>query len=119
MFKKLFFILSLYATAMMADSAQTLFEQKCAMCHTVSKTFDRNSVVAPPASRLMMHMNVEFESDEKKIAHIKDFVMNPTEAKAICPSIRRFGLMPSQKDNVTEAELDNIAEWMVTFYKDE
>ncbi len=29
--------------------------------------------------------------------------------KAICRSVRRFGLMPSQRENITDDELDIVA----------
>ena len=90
-----------------------LFTNKCAVCHNLSQPADESKVVAPPARGVMFHMTEALGSQEKVKAHIKDFVLEPSKEKAICKSVRRFGVMPSQKGVVSKEELSVIADWMV------
>ena len=101
------------ATALFANNAEELFMNKCAICHIMQRPTDKSQMIAPPAKGIMFHMSEAIGSDEKILAHIKSFTLNPTKEKAICPSVRRFGLMPSQKENITEEELDIVAKWMI------
>ena len=110
--KKITLMLSL-ATALFANNAEELFMNKCAVCHIMQRPTDKSQMIAPPAKGIMFHMSEAIGSDEKILAHIKSFTLNPTKEKAICPSVRRFGLMPSQKENITEEELDIVAKWMI------
>jgi len=95
-----------------SDMAEKLFVEKCAVCHSLQKK-EFSEMVAPPARGVMFHMNNAFSSKEKMKEHIVDFVMNPSEDKAICKSIKRFGLMPSQKGAISNNELDIVADWMI------
>lgn len=93
-----------------------LFEAKCAMCHSMSRPDGKTQQVAPPARGVVFHMSEAFDSKSDMIAHINDFVLDPTAEKAICKSVKRFGLMPSQKGAVSKEELATIADWMVNNY---
>ena len=97
---------------------KALFIQKCATCHTLRKPADMNTVVAPALNGVMRHLKMSYSDKSKAVTFIKDYVMNPTEAKAICmpKKIKKFGLMPSQKGNVTLEELEVIANWMFENY---
>ena len=106
-------VASLNTASFALDNGEELFMQKCAVCHVMQRPQSRADMVAPPAKGLMFHMTKDIGSDEKILAHIKSFTINPTKDKAICRSVRRFGLMPSQKDNITDAELDTVAHWMI------
>ena len=95
-----------------ANEAKEIFMNKCAVCHTMGKP-NHQTAVAPPAKGVMFHMNEHFANDKKKIQdHINDFVLNPSKDKAICKSVRKFGVMPSQKGNITKEELEKVAIWM-------
>ncbi len=100
-----------------SPTGEELFAQKCAYCHPKTRPADKSSMVAPPAKGLMFHMTEDIGSDEKILEHINKFVMNPTKETAICPSVKRFGLMPSQKDNITKDELSSVAKWMINNLK--
>lgn len=106
-------VLSIGSTLQASSNGEELFTQKCAICHPMKRAADRSTMIAPPAKGLMFHMGEEIGSDEKIIKHIESFVVNPTKEKAICRSVRRFGLMPSQKDNITKDELKIVAKWMI------
>lgn len=91
-----------------------LFAKKCASCHSILMPKDKSTMLAPPVRGIMHHMKEEFSSNEEIIKHIKSFVINPTKEDAICQSVQFFGLMPSQKGNVSKEELGEIAKWMIT-----
>ena len=96
-----------------SSNGEVLFEEKCASCHTMTRPQDMSNMLAPPVKGLMFHMDEHFKNKEEIVQHINSFVMNPTQEQAICRSVRRFGLMPSQKGLLSAEELNTIAEWMV------
>ena len=117
-FKTLLLTLSLATlssyTLQAASSGETLFEAKCAMCHVKVRPDDKSTLVAPPAMGVMRHVKMNYETKESGVAFMVSYVMNPQRADAVCEpkSIQRFGLMPSQKGVISEAELKLISEWM-------
>jgi mono/diheme cytochrome c family protein len=106
--------LSAIFTNLFAQSlGKDVFLAKCASCHSIAKPDDISSMIAPPIKGVMYHLNEEYSYDKELIQeHIVDLVLNPTKEKAICKSVKRFGLMPSQKGNITNKELDIVAKWM-------
>lgn len=112
-FLTLSLILSLNTNILAASEGEALFQTKCASCHTMTRPQDMSNMLAPPVKGLMFHMDEHFKNKEEIVQHINSFVMNPTQEQAICRSVRRFGLMPSQKGLLSPEELNTIAEWMV------
>jgi mono/diheme cytochrome c family protein len=106
------------ATNTERSKGKELFTQKCATCHTLGKPTDMSKVVAPALNGVMRHLKMSYAQQNKAVEFIKDYVVNPSESKAICMpnKIKRFGLMPSQKGSVTEKELEVIANWMFENY---
>jgi len=105
----------LFTPAVYAEtSGADLFKAKCASCHVTFRPSDISTLVAPPAMGVMRHVKMTYGSKEEAVKFITDYALNPDESKAVCMAdkIKRFGLMPSQKGNVTEAELKTIASWM-------
>ncbi len=100
------------------ESAEALFDAKCAMCHIKTQPTDFNSMVAPPVMGVMMHVKMRYPEKEEAVKFVTDYVLHPDKEKAVCmpQKIRRFGLMPSQQGNVTPEELKTIAEWMYDNY---
>lgn len=96
------------------SQGEVLFDKKCTSCHSKSLPKDMNAVVAPAVMGVMRHVKMAYPDKADAVAFIKDYALNPSRDKAICMSqkIERFGLMPSQKGNVTEEELETIASWM-------
>jgi cytochrome c len=107
-------LLSIGNIAYAESQGELLFDQKCAACHSKSFPKDMNAVVAPAVMGVMRHVKVDYPKKADAVAFIKDYALNPSRDKAICmeQKIKRFGLMPSQKGNVTEEELEVIASWM-------
>jgi len=96
------------------NNAEELFSNKCSVCHSTTRPKDMKSVVAPALMGIMRHLKMKYPNKDKAVLFIKDFVLNPTLEKSICmpQKIKRFGLMPSQKGNITEKELEIVAQWM-------
>lgn len=95
-----------------SNAGEELFKTKCASCHIMTMPQDKSTLIAPPLMGLMYHMKEHFQSKEEMMLHINSFVMKPTKEKAICRSVRRFGVMPSQEGLLSAEELNTIALWM-------
>lgn len=79
----------------------------------IYKPSDKTTLKAPPLQMMAWRLNQLFDDPDELEMHIKDFVLNPTEEKALCPAVEWFGLMPSMEGNITKEELGIIAEWIV------
>ncbi len=115
--KKRLFILSaalLVTSALQANEAEKLYDAKCAMCHTKTKPIDKSKVIAPALMGVMKHVKMSYPKKEDAMKFMADYIYAPSKDKAICmpKKIKRFGLMPSQKENVTKEELEKITSWM-------
>jgi len=97
-----------------SESAEVLFDVKCAMCHSKTRPADMSTVLAPAIMGVMRHIKMTYPDKESAVKFMVDYVLEPSKEKAICmpQKLERFGLMPSQKGNVTEAELTKITAWM-------
>jgi len=102
-----------------------LLEKKCSKCHNLElppETFEDE--IAPPMMAVafhvksFMHVNDESLRIPKAIAFVKEYVVHPSREKSLCDkaSLDSYGLMPSQKDNLSEDELQAIAEYMFEHY---
>ncbi len=100
------------------ETAEKLFDTKCAMCHTKTRPTDKDKVLAPALMGVMRHIKMEYPDKDEAVKFMVDYVLEPSKEKAICmpKKIERFGLMPSQKGNVTEVELEKITSWMFDNY---
>lgn len=97
-----------------SEKGKELFIQKCAICHFEKVPSDKSTVVAPPAPGLMFHMNEIFSTNKEIKNHMTTFTLNPTMQNArLKGAVRRFGLMPSQKDQISEDELKLVVEYMI------
>ena len=106
----LLFTPSVYAET----SGKALFDAKCASCHVTMRPDNTSKLMAPPAMGVMRHVKMTYATKEAAVKFITEYALNPDESKAVCMAekIKRFGLMPSQKGNVTKEELTTIASWM-------
>ncbi len=102
-----------------------LLQEKCTKCHNIDlppKTFTNEK--APPMMAVAFHVvhfiKTEDESQRipKAIAFVKDYVINPSASKSFCDkaSLKSYGIMPSQKGKVTQAELQAIGEYMFSHF---
>ena len=97
-----------------AGNAEALFDAKCAVCHSKTRPADMSKAVAPAIMGVMRHIKMSYPKKDEAVKFMVDYVLDPQKEKAICmpKKIQRFGLMPSQKGNVTEAQLIQITSWM-------
>jgi cytochrome c len=106
-------------------NAKVLIKQKCSACHNLDlppSTYENEK--APPMMAVAFHMKGFMQvSDEsmripKAIDFVKDYVIAPSAEKSLCDkkSLEDYGVMPSQKGKVTEAEIDAIAHYLFEHY---
>ena len=122
---------------LLANEGQTLFTQKCASCHTpfipMSKLkenfLDGNDTLlklkAPTLNQLSYRLKQRIgdpNGDEdlhrmEVIAFMSDYVYNPDKDKSVCLEdvLSHFETMPSQKNKVTEDELEEIGTYLYDF----
>jgi len=115
MIKKSFTLIALLTSLAYSDeAAKKLFKTKCASCHQTTRPDDISTLVAPPIMGVMKHVKMDYGTKEEAVAFMVDYILNPTREKAVCipRSIKRFGLMPSQKGNVTKEELRKIVSYL-------
>jgi len=109
------------------SEGQQLFEKNCTSCHRTTPPetkADRKAMLAPPIKGVMFHVNDGIKADNptdkkaKVIAFITDYARNPSADKSFCEkhAIERFGVMPTQKDNVTAEEVEKIATYLFDTY---
>jgi cytochrome c len=106
-------------------NGKLLLEQKCAKCHNLDmppKSYENE--IAPSMMAVTFHLkdfitsNNPSEHEGKVVTFIKDYVVAPSREKSYCDkeSLDSYGVMPSQKGNVTQEELDAIAHHMYATY---
>ena len=103
------------ATSVFASSdAEVIFDDKCVVCHIKTVPTDRANMVAPPLMGVMKHVKMVYPNKQEAVEFMVDYVQNPSKKKAVCMSqkIDRFGLMPSQKENISLNDLRVVSEWM-------
>jgi len=100
------------------NEGASLFDAKCVMCHMKTVPTDRATMIAPPINGVMRHVKMSYPAKEDSIKFIVDYVQNPSKEKAVCmkQKVAHFGLMPSQKGNVTPQEIESIASWLFVTY---
>ncbi|NOZ90141.1 MAG: c-type cytochrome [Epsilonproteobacteria bacterium] len=102
-----------------------LIEAKCSKCHNLDmppKSYDNE--IAPSMMAVTFHLKDFIKSNDpssheaKIVDFVKDYVINPSRDKSFCDkaSLDSYGVMPSQKGNVTEDELEAIAHYMYATY---
>jgi len=102
-----------------------LLEEKCASCHNLDMppyTFEDEK--APPIMAVAFHVvnfiktNDESQRIPKAKEFVDDYVINPSADKSFCDkeSLESYGVMPSQKGNITTDELEAVAEYIFRHY---
>lgn len=104
-----------------ALDAKKLIVGKCASCHNLDMpplTYENEK--APPMMAVSFHIvnfvktNDESQRIPKSVEFVADYIMNPSLEKSFCDkeSLESYGLMPSQKNNLSEQEAKAIAKYM-------
>lgn len=111
-------ILALASQAQATQTVEELLDAKCGVCHLSGKLTKEklNTFSAPPIWGIAKKIKNNLTKKQDGIAFIIDFTMNPSKEKMMFPqeAIDRFGHMPSQKGNLTDKELRDIAEYILS-----
>lgn len=123
MIKKTTLLLALASGLIYAQTGAQLVEKHCTSCHilTTPQAGMMSKLVAPPMGAVMFHLKQEKQDKASATAFIVDYVQNPSAAKSVCEShkVQQFGVMPSLKGKVSEAELKVIAEYLYDHFPNE
>ncbi|ADR34683.1 cytochrome c, class I [Sulfuricurvum kujiense DSM 16994] len=103
-------------SAFAQEDPKILFEQKCSVCHLKQRPAyeEMKTLIAPPIMGVMTHVKDAKATKIDAVNFIADYIFEPTPAKALCmkQSIERFGLMPSQKGNLSKEEAISVAGYL-------
>lgn len=118
--KKLLKICLVLATSSLlfaSETAENLANEKCGSCHLMGEITKEklDKMKAPPYWAIAKMVKIAHQDEADMVNFIVDFTLNPSEEKMLFPqeTKKRFGLMPSQKNNVTEDELRQISEYIL------
>lgn len=100
-----------------STDAEELAVKKCGECHLmgVVSAEKLKNMKAPPYWAITRKAREKYENEEDKIKYIIDYAISPSEDKMLFPkdTVKLFGVMPSQKDKVTQDELKLIAKYII------
>lgn len=128
-------LLFLWSAVLLSGASQEgyeVYKNKCSKCHIedisraeVMKNFSK--IKAPPmvevANKLKNNIIIADEDEDVHrqvvILFIKNYIDNPNIEYTMCEpmAVERFGVMPSQKDKVSEREKQAVAEWIYDHYE--
>lgn len=130
--KKLLLTSAILATSLFAVDGYTVYKTKCMACHTemMSKKYvlkHLSELVAPPMVEVSARLkdNIKTTDDEDDvnrylfILFVKNYIVNPKLDNSMCESeaIEKFGVMPSLKGKINEAQKQAVAEWLYDRYE--
>jgi len=116
---KLLLVTVLVTSSLLAQSSdiEALAVEKCGSCHLIGAiTKDKlNNMSAPPSWALSKKVKDAYSNRDDAINFIVEYTMNPSEEKMLFShkTKERFGVMPSQKDLLSEEELRAVAEYII------
>jgi hypothetical protein len=107
---------------------EVIYAKKCAMCHTAGGA--AHSRVGPPITLAMKNAVIGIDAvdgpfkneaalKEAVVDFLKDYLYEPSREKSNCEDIsfERFGMMPSLKGFISEAELNVVVPWVYDQFK--
>lgn len=111
-------LLALSSLVQANQKMEELVDNKCGICHLSGKLSKEKlqRMAAPPMWGVAKKIKTNLPNKQDGIAFLIDFTMNPSKEKMMFPqeTIDKFGHMPSQKGNLTDAELKAIAEYILS-----
>jgi len=103
-----------------ASTPSELLTKKCASCHMLEspKIGQLSSLSAPAMDAVAFHTKLAYPKAKDQKTFMIDYVLNPNASKSVCESnkVSKFGVMPSQKGNVTKEELNIIIDYILKTY---
>ena len=131
--KFLFLFILVMLPELNAADGYKVYENNCKQCHIemISKQETLKifkTLKAPPmvevSNRLKENIIIADDDDDVKrrviIAFIKDYIDNPSLDYSMCHAgaIERFGIMPSQKGELSADEKEAVAVWVYDRYEE-
>jgi len=96
------------------DQGKAVFDKSCSLCHS----YGPPPKIAPPMVGISQHYHDNFTDaeTEKAIAHMVDFIKNPSKEKSMLLPIglEKWGLMPAM--NLPDGDLRAAAYWIWQVY---
>lgn len=124
--------LALTTITLLGADGYKVYKNNCMKCHVEMMTKTEalksfKSLKAPPmvevSNKLKENIRtMDDDSDVKRrvvIAFIKDYIDNPSLQYSMCEpmAIEKFGIMPSLKGKLNEAQKQAVAEWIYDHYE--
>ena len=120
--KKILFLIPLATTILFSQpTGEEIFDKNCAECHAtvLGVTHDGgydNSFIspAPYIDDLVKKLKKKTVTAEKFREFIKEYIENPDKRKSLYgkKAIKKFGLMPSLKDALTQDEIIQLSNYL-------
>jgi mono/diheme cytochrome c family protein len=100
-----------------SDDIESLAEDKCGACHLMGKVTKEklSRMSAPPYWAIAKKVKMAYPNRLDGVTFLVNYALNPTEEKMLFPkeTKARFGLMPPQREAVTDKEIKAIAEYIL------
>jgi mono/diheme cytochrome c family protein len=99
--------------------AQAAFQRQCAMCHTTKGTLspkEKETLMGPPIDEVLYHVKERYPIRTDAVKFMADYIRHPQVEKALCPSMDKFGLMPSMAKTVSAEEAQAISAMLFDTY---
>lgn len=124
--------LTLTAITLLGADGYKVYKNNCMKCHAQMMTKTEalksfQSLKAPPmievSNKLKNNIHImDDDADVKRrvvIAFVKDYIDNPSLQYSMCEpmAIEKFGIMPSLKGKLNEAQKQAVAEWIYDHYE--
>lgn len=98
------------ANILQEDDGYTLMKTNCYVCHNPN-TKSHDEILAPPFKAVKMHYGREYDSKEKFVNAVVNWVQHPDENKALMfGAVKRFEVMP--KLALPTEDLEKIAAYI-------
>jgi cytochrome c5 len=114
----------LASSVLSANTGEKLFDAHCSKCHAtiLGMTNDggyENEYItpAPYVANLVSKLKKETTSAEEFTQFIKEYIENPNKRKSLYgkKAIKKFGLMPSLKGLMSNAEMDKLIDYLYSY----
>lgn len=125
-------LIALSTVTLLGADGYKVYKDNCMKCHVEMMTKTEalksfKSLKAPPmvevSNRLKDNIHTNDDDIEVKrrvvIAFIKDYIDNPSVQYSMCEpmAIEKFGIMPSLKGKLNEAQKEAVAQWIYDRYE--
>lgn len=125
-------LLALTAITLLGADGYKVYKDNCMKCHAQMMTKTEalksfKSLKAPPMVEVSIKLKENIQTKDEDvdvkrrvvIAFIKDYIDNPSIQYSMCEpmALEKFGVMPSLKGKLNEAEKQAVAEWVYDHYE--